>query len=73
MTFVTESGRVNTAKTVMSNMKTSILSEIKQLDLSGYDLVLNDFEPVSAWAAKQQNVPSIAISHQAALQYPVPK
>ncbi|AZG71982.1 MJ1255/VC2487 family glycosyltransferase [Shewanella livingstonensis] len=73
MTFVTKNGRVNTVKTARYNLQTPILSEIKQLDLSGYDLVLNDFEPVSAWAAKQQRVPSIAISHQAALQYPVPK
>ena len=73
MTFVTENGRVNNVKTAQSNFTTSILSEIKQLDLTGYDLVLNDFEPVSAWAAKQQKVPSIAISHQAALQHPVPK
>ncbi|MGX9459870.1 MJ1255/VC2487 family glycosyltransferase [Shewanella sp. A14] len=73
MTFVTENGRVNIAKTAQCNFSTAILSEIKHLDLTGYDLVLNDFEPVSAWAAKQQNVPSIAISHQAALQHPVPK
>ena len=73
MTFITENGRVNSVKTAKYNLTTPILSEIKQLDLTGYDLVLNDFEPVSAWAAKQQNVPSIAISHQAALQYPVPK
>ncbi|WP_418359020.1 MULTISPECIES: MJ1255/VC2487 family glycosyltransferase [Shewanella] len=73
MTFITENGRVSVAQTAKKNLMTNIFSEIKQLDLSGYDLVLNDFEPVSAWAAKQQQVPSIAISHQAALQYPVPK
>ena len=73
MTFVTESGRVSVTKTARRNLTTPIISEVKQLDLNGYDLVLNDFEPVSAWAAKQQNIPSIAISHQAALQYPVPK
>ncbi|GGP49397.1 MJ1255/VC2487 family glycosyltransferase [Shewanella saliphila] len=73
MTFITENGRVNVAKTAKQNLMANIFSEIKQLDLTGYDLVLNDFEPVSAWAARQQSVPSIAISHQAALQYPVPK
>ncbi|MDD8061078.1 MULTISPECIES: MJ1255/VC2487 family glycosyltransferase [Shewanella] len=73
MTFISENGRVNVAKTAKQNLMANIFSEIKQLDLSRYDLVLNDFEPVSAWAARQQNVPSIAISHQAALQYPVPK
>lgn len=40
--------------------------EVRNLDLSPYDLVLNDFEPVSAYAAKKQGSPIIAISHQAA-------
>lgn len=40
--------------------------EVQDLDLSQYDLILNDFEPVSAYAAKKQNRPLIAISHQAA-------
>ncbi|QNR24139.1 glycosyltransferase family protein [Croceimicrobium hydrocarbonivorans] len=39
--------------------------EVKALDLSAYDLVLNDFEPVSAYAAKRQAVKLIALSHQA--------
>lgn len=39
--------------------------EVKALDLSAYDLVLNDFEPVSAYAAKRQGVKLIALSHQA--------
>ncbi|GGB71336.1 glycosyltransferase [Shewanella inventionis] len=73
MTFITDNGRVNIVQTAKKNLMANIFSEIKQLDLSGYDLVLNDFEPVTAWAAKQQHVPSIAISHQAALKYPVPK
>lgn len=49
------------------------LRNIHALELSGYDLVLNDFEPISAWAAKRQGVPSIGISHQAAWMHPVPK
>ena len=73
MSFVTEGGRVNQPKTIISNMSSPILSEIQHLDLSQYDLVLNDFEPITAWAAKKQGVKSIGISHQAALQYPVPK
>ncbi|MGI2174174.1 MJ1255/VC2487 family glycosyltransferase [Shewanella ulleungensis] len=73
MTFMTENGRVNVPQTAKQNLMTNIFSEIKQLELTGYDLVLNDFEPVTAWAARQQSVPSIAISHQAALQHAVPK
>ena len=73
LTFATESGRVSIAKTAKQNAWLGFLKDVKGLDLTGYDLVLNDFEPVSAWAAKNQGVPSIGISHQAALNYPVPK
>ena len=56
------------AKTALSNNLVQFCKEVKQLDLSSYDLVLNDFEPVTAWAAKQQNKPSIGISHQNAFR-----
>ncbi|WP_423147482.1 glycosyltransferase family protein [Rubrolithibacter danxiaensis] len=39
--------------------------DIKSLPLKKYDLIINDFEPVSAWACKLQGRPSIALSHQA--------
>ncbi len=50
--------------------------EINQLDIEQYDLVINDFEPLSAWAAKLHNVPCISMSHQAAvnaIESPRPK
>jgi uncharacterized protein (TIGR00661 family) len=33
----------------------------------GYDLVVSDFEPVSAYFARIRGVPSVAVSHQAAV------
>ncbi len=71
-TFVTEKGSVNYAKTALNNNLIQFYKEVNQLDLSSYDLVLNDFEPVTAWAARKQNKPSIGISHQNAFRYPVP-
>ncbi len=44
-----------------------LLAEIKSLSIDRYDLILNDFEPVSAWACFLQNKPCVAISHQAAV------
>ena len=73
MTFEAKAGKVNIPKTVSHNFSTSIFKDIDSLELNNYDLVLSDYEPVSAWAAKRQGVPSIGISHQAALKYPVPK
>ncbi|MDV6253454.1 MJ1255/VC2487 family glycosyltransferase [Vibrio sp. EA2] len=72
LTFVTEKGAVNYAKTALNNNLIQFFKEVNQLDLSTYDLVINDFEPVTAWAARKQNKPCIGISHQNAFRYPVP-
>ncbi len=72
-TFVTEKGSVNYAKTALNNNLIQFYREVKQLDLSSYDLVLNDFEPVTAWAARRQKKTCIGISHQNAFRYPVPQ
>lgn len=44
-----------------------LLSEIKRLPVEKYDLIINDFEPVSAWACYLKNIPCISLSHQAAV------
>lgn len=49
-----------------SNLK-QLYKEIKSLPIEDYDLVLNDFEPVSAWACKMKHRPCIGLSHQAAV------
>ncbi len=43
------------------------MREIDNLDLKPYDLVINDFEPVSAWAARRQHVPCVGLSNQCTL------
>jgi uncharacterized protein (TIGR00661 family) len=48
------------------NLK-QLYKEIKSLSVEQYDLVINDFEPVSAWACKIKNKPCIGLSHQAAV------
>ncbi len=72
LTFATHNGKVSYLKTCLNNSILHFSREVKELDLRGYDLVLNDFEPVSAWAAKRQGIPSISISHQNAFRYSVP-
>lgn len=41
--------------------------DINKLPVEDYDLVVNDFEPVSAWACKLRRRPCIGLSHQAAV------
>ncbi|GAD88125.1 hypothetical protein VHA01S_003_02010 [Vibrio halioticoli NBRC 102217] len=73
LTFNSNSGKVDYLKTATNNNLVELLQDINTLDVKSYDLVLNDFEPISAWAAKRHKVPCIGISHQNAFRYQVPK
>lgn len=44
--------------------------QMKSLPLDEYNLIINDFEPICAWACKLQNRESVALSHQAAFISP---
>jgi uncharacterized protein (TIGR00661 family) len=41
--------------------------EVKNLPVENYDIVINDFEPVSAWACRLNHKACIGLSHQAAV------
>ena len=73
LTFITANGEVQTWQTIRQARLRQFVRDVRSLDLADYDLVVNDFEPVSAWAAKLQGVKSLAISHQAALCFDIPK
>lgn len=47
-----------------------LMSDIYKIPVDKYDLVLSDFEPVTAWAARFRGVPCISISHQASFLSP---
>jgi uncharacterized protein (TIGR00661 family) len=72
LTFVSENGKVNYLKTARNSHILQLYRDIEQLDLSSYDLVINDFEPITSWAAKKQKKPCIGLSHQNAFRFPVP-
>lgn len=68
-------GGIDLWKTVTTTNLFHLNREINQLKVEDYDVVINDFEPVSAWACRRKNVPCIALSHQGALlsnKIPVP-
>lgn len=44
--------------------------DISTFPVHQYDLIINDFEPVTAWACKLQKKPCIALSHQASFLSP---
>ncbi len=60
-------GGVDVLATYRSSNIKQLLEEINSLPVEDYHLVINDFEPVSAWACYNKGVPCIGLSHQAAV------
>src|ERR1043165_4913659 len=60
-------GGVDLFQTYKKGNLRRLLGEIQSLPIEKYDLVVNDFEPVSAWACYIKNKTCISLSHQAAV------
>ena len=72
--FFGKDGGIDFIKTFKFNSSKRVVKEIQEFPVEHYDLVLNDFEAITAWACKSKKIPCIALSHQFALQSPfVPK
>jgi len=65
-----KAGGVDLWKTFMSNRVREIVKEVNETPVEQYDLVINDFEPVTAWACYLREHPCIGLSHQAAVLSP---
>lgn len=44
-----------------------VIREIRSIPVEKYDIIINDFEPISAWAGRLKKIPVIALSHQSAV------
>jgi hypothetical protein len=53
-------------KTIATNSFSRVYNEIKECPVHKYDLVVNDFEPISAWACKLRGINCVSLSHQIA-------
>ncbi|QEY15733.1 glycosyl transferase [Cellvibrio sp. KY-GH-1] len=73
LTFATQSGKVLFLKTALNSNLTQLYRDTRDVNVEGYDFIINDFEPVSAWAAKRAGKKVIGISHQNAFFYDIPK
>ncbi|OYQ45554.1 glycosyl transferase [Flavobacterium cyanobacteriorum] len=65
-----KNGGVDMWKTLKRTNLRKFVKSVRQLPVENYDLVINDFEPVTAWACYFKNKPCIALSHQAAVLNP---
>ena len=61
--FYNKKGGIDWIKTLLSLKLKQFLSDLKY-DVSSYDLIISDFEPVSAWSARKYNKKSLGIGNQ---------
>jgi uncharacterized protein (TIGR00661 family) len=67
LTLQTRKGELDYGLTIYTGVChqwSRFVHDVMSLDLSGYDRVVTDFEPVTAWAALLQGVPIVGIGHQ---------
>ena len=72
LSFVSKAGKISHWHTWQQANLRQLWRDIHQLETRRYDVVLTDFEPVTAWAARRQGTPVIALGHQYALNPPTP-
>lgn len=72
LTFVNERGRVRYLKTVFGNDYARFLRDVRTLPLDGYDIIVTDFEPVTAWAGRLAGRTVVSMGHQPAFDHAVP-
>ncbi len=63
-------GSVDILETALNLHPVKFIQDVQSAPVEEYDFVVNDFEPVTAWAAQTAGIPCVAISHQAAFLSP---
>lgn len=72
--IVGKKGGVDLIETAKKLPLKQLISDIRNLPVKTYDLVISDFEPVSAWACWLRGKECVGLSHQNAVLHPsVPK
>ena len=65
--IINKKGKVSYLRSIFGNNILKFFKDIISLNLNNYDLVISDFEPISAWASKIKGKPSVQLSHQCSL------
>lgn len=68
--MVGQNGGVDILKTIQKTPVIKFFRDVKNLPVNQYDLVISDFEPVSAWACWLRRKMCIGLSHQNAVLHP---
>jgi uncharacterized protein (TIGR00661 family) len=58
-------GKIDLSRTLMEAKIGRLIHDVRHLPISDYDMIISDFEPISAWAGKLAGKHVVAMSHQA--------
>ena len=72
LTFSTYRGKIKYFQTLINLDFKQFFTDIGAFDASSYDIVITDFEPVTAWIASRHKKQSIGIGHQYAFYKKIP-
>lgn len=72
-TFTLVEGSVSPWHTLFNADIKTFWRDVRNLNVHDYDIILSDFEPVTAWAAKLRHRPCIGIGHQYSFHYKIPQ
>lgn len=64
-----KTGGLSYRKTFTGNDFLEAARNIRELELSEYDLIINDYEPLTGWACRLRGLPMIELSHQASMLF----
>lgn len=73
LTFQSSNGSLNIFDTLRKAKTIQFIKDVKSLDLTQYDLLVSDFEPIVSWAAKLGKRECVGIGHQYAFSFDIPK
>lgn len=66
--FYNQQGGLDYLQTFFRNAWWSFFKELLRFPVQDYDLVINDFEAISAWACRWRGLDCLALGHQAAFR-----
>ncbi|MDF2932552.1 MAG: glycosyl transferase [Chryseobacterium sp.] len=64
-----KTGGISYKKILLENNFLEAINTIRQIELSQYDLIINDYEPLTGWACKLKNLKMLELSHQASMSF----
>jgi uncharacterized protein (TIGR00661 family) len=64
-------GGLSITRTLFENRWLRFVRDVFRVPIHGYDLIVNDFEPVSAWAVWLRGGSLLELSHQAGVRHPL--